>query len=71
MIDRAVVSAQESIADLDLYVMAHADFGKGIMKKFKMSPDAFIQIALQLAYYRVRREGGDSVWRVVRVWGGG
>ena len=58
MIDQAVVNAQESIADLDLQVLAHTAFGKGVMKKFKISPDAYIQMALQLAYYRVRGWGG-------------
>ena len=48
------MNAQESIADLDLQVLAHTAFGKGVMKKFKISPDAYIQMALQLAYYRVR-----------------
>jgi hypothetical protein len=52
VIDRAVSNAQESIDDLDLYVMEHTNFGKGAIKQFKMSPDAFLQMALQLAYYR-------------------
>ena len=34
--------------------MEHKDFGKGLMKKCLISPDAFIQMGLQLAHYRVR-----------------
>jgi len=30
----------------------HDAYGKGLMKKNSMSPDAFIQMILQLAYYR-------------------
>lgn len=29
------------------------DFGKGIIKKGNCSPDAFIQMAIQLAYFKV------------------
>ena len=31
----------------------HNSLGKGFMKKCRTSPDAFIQMALQLAYFRV------------------
>lgn len=51
-IEEALHSAQEQIADLDLYVAQHDAFGKGDIKKCKQSPDAFIQMALQLAYYK-------------------
>lgn len=54
-IQSAQVFAEEQIADLDMYVLKHDDFGKGIMKKCKISPDAFIQMALQMAYFKVRR----------------
>jgi len=39
--------------DIDLRILAFDDYGKGFMKTAKVSPDAFIQMALQLAYYRV------------------
>lgn len=43
--------AQALAEDVDCHVFR--DFGKGHIKKLKISPDAFIQLALQLAYYRV------------------
>jgi carnitine O-palmitoyltransferase 1 len=55
-LDNAVVKsladAEKAIADFDLKVISHTDYGKGLIKKFRVSPDAFIQMALQLAYYR-------------------
>jgi carnitine O-palmitoyltransferase 1 len=40
------------VADIDLRLLYFNQFGKGLMKKIKCSPDGFIQLALQLAYYR-------------------
>jgi hypothetical protein len=40
--------------DLDQQAMPFTTFGKGAIKKCKVSPDAFVQMALQLAYFRVR-----------------
>lgn len=42
----------KSKADLDLFALAFRDFGKGRIKKCGVSPDAFIQMAIQLANYR-------------------
>eukprot|EP00064_Thunnus_orientalis_P007399 superscaffoldBa00000819_g7419 len=38
--------------DVDSHIFPFNDFGKGLIKKCRTSPDAFIQIALQLAHYR-------------------
>ena len=42
--------------DIDLVVDCYQDstggYGKGLMKQHKCGPDAWIQLALQLAYFR-------------------
>eukprot|EP01061_Rhynchopus_euleeides_P046471 TRINITY_DN8835_c0_g1_i1.p2 TRINITY_DN8835_c0_g1~~TRINITY_DN8835_c0_g1_i1.p2 ORF type:complete len:821 (+),score=385.82 TRINITY_DN8835_c0_g1_i1:45-2507(+) len=51
-IDAATASARAAMDDLDLLLWEFADYGKGLVKKAKVSPDAWIQMALQLAYFR-------------------
>ncbi|KAG5684914.1 hypothetical protein PVAND_014123 [Polypedilum vanderplanki] len=51
-IDMAYDDAQRIINDVDLRILVHDAYGKGFMKTCRCSPDAFIQMALQLAYYR-------------------
>ena len=52
-IETALSFAHGQIEDLDMYVLQHDVFGKGDIKLCKISPDAFIQMALQLAYFKV------------------
>jgi carnitine O-palmitoyltransferase 1, liver isoform len=49
----ALAFAKNLINDLQLEIFGHVDYGKGLIKKNCLSPDAFIQMAYQLAYYKV------------------
>lgn len=44
--------ATKMIQNLSLNIICQDSYGKGFMKSKKMSPDAYIQMALQVAYYR-------------------
>lgn len=44
--------AEKLIKDLDLHVLVFTTFGKGAIKKMKFSPDGFVQMGLQLAYFK-------------------
>uniref|UniRef100_A0A8C1DT65 carnitine O-palmitoyltransferase n=2 Tax=Cyprinus carpio TaxID=7962 RepID=A0A8C1DT65_CYPCA len=54
---QAVINSSLKVAkaladDVDMHIIPFNDFGKGLIKKCKTSPDGFIQIALQLAHFR-------------------
>lgn len=51
-IDEAYGDAQRLMDDLQLRIFRYDNYGKGFMKKCSLSPDAFLQMTLQLAYYR-------------------
>ncbi|XP_054631269.1 carnitine O-palmitoyltransferase 1, liver isoform isoform X2 [Dunckerocampus dactyliophorus] len=51
-IDSSLTVARTLADDVDSHIFPFNDFGKGLIKKCRTSPDAFIQIALQLAHYR-------------------
>nr|XP_057931244.1 carnitine O-palmitoyltransferase 1, liver isoform isoform X1 [Doryrhamphus excisus]XP_057932440.1 carnitine O-palmitoyltransferase 1, liver isoform-like isoform X1 [Doryrhamphus excisus] len=51
-IDSSLTVARTLANDVDSHIFPFNDFGKGLIKKCRTSPDAFIQIALQLAHYR-------------------
>lgn len=52
-IEQAIVEANELVENIDYQLFLHQDYGKKQMKSFKISPDACVQMALQLAYYRL------------------
>lgn len=52
VIESSLSVAKPLADDVDSHIFPFNDFGKGLIKKCRTSPDAFIQIALQLAHYR-------------------
>ena len=52
-IDRAQRDFVEVIGDHELRVEAYQAYGKGLIKKLKCSPDAYVQMIIQLAYYKM------------------
>ncbi|KAG8433946.1 hypothetical protein GDO86_012345 [Hymenochirus boettgeri] len=52
IIQNSLNVAQALANDVDFHTFPFKEFGKGLIKKCKTSPDAFIQIALQLAHFR-------------------
>lgn len=52
-IDRAVINHRSIIGRHELKVQAFQGYGKGLIKKFKCSPDAYVQMIIQLAYHKM------------------
>lgn len=52
----ALQFAKKNSSDIDLVLHDHDKWGKGEIKKCKVSPDAFVQMALQLAYYKETKQ---------------
>lgn len=52
-IDRAVINHRFLIGQHELKVQAFQGYGKGLIKKFKCSPDAYVQMIIQLAYHKM------------------
>ena len=44
---------QQQIGSHELVVQAYQGYGKGLIKKFKCSPDAYVQMLIQLAYFKM------------------
>lgn len=48
----AARSVDKRIEDLDFFVYRYKDYGKTFIKSCQVSPDVYIQLALQLAYFK-------------------
>lgn len=51
-INSSLTVANALIADVEMALLPWNEFGKGLVKKLKCSPDAFMQMTLQLTYFR-------------------
>ncbi|XP_030055676.1 peroxisomal carnitine O-octanoyltransferase isoform X2 [Microcaecilia unicolor] len=49
---------QKQASDLQLINYAFTSFGKKLVKELKLHPDTLVQLALQLAYYKLHRRPG-------------
>lgn len=49
---QAAVSVDKAIDNLDFYVYRYNGYGKNFVKACQVSPDVYIQLALQLAHYK-------------------
>lgn len=52
-IEAAATEHRGHIAAHELVVQAFQGYGKGLIKKFKCSPDAYVQMLIQLAYFKM------------------
>lgn len=52
-IENAAIYLDNLIKDLDFQVYRYVGYGKDFIKSCRVSPDVYIQLALQLAYYRL------------------
>lgn len=52
-ISRATTDFELVIGQHELRVQAYQGYGKGMIKRFKCSPDAYVQMIIQLAYYKM------------------
>lgn len=52
-IDRATKDFATVIGQHELAVQAYQGYGKGLIKQFKCSPDAYVQMIIQLAYFKM------------------
>lgn len=52
-VEAAKVQFKAAIDKHDLRVMNYQGYGKNLIKQFKSSPDSFVQMVIQLAYYKM------------------
>lgn len=52
MIKTAESNLDRLVADLEMFSFAYPGYGKEYIKSQKLSPDSYIQMAIQYAFYR-------------------
>lgn len=57
-IEDAKVALESLVGDLEMTCFKFSEFGKNFIKSQKLSPDSFLQMAIQLAFYRIHHEPG-------------
>ncbi|XP_067127382.1 choline O-acetyltransferase isoform X1 [Centruroides vittatus] len=55
-IQNATKKINKLVNDVDLYILKFDEYGKEFIKGQKISPDVYIQLALQLTHYKVYRK---------------
>lgn len=55
-IEKAKTAVDSLVDDLEMTCFEFQGFGKDFIKKQKVSPDSFIQMAVQLTFYRIHNE---------------
>jgi hypothetical protein len=53
IIKDSLTIARSIAADVEMALLVWNEYGKGVIKKLGVSPDAFMQMTLQLTYFRV------------------
>ncbi|OTF71254.1 hypothetical protein BLA29_011631 [Euroglyphus maynei] len=55
-IKQAEKLADKSINDLDFFVLDFKEYGSDFIKQQRISPDAYIQLSLQLTFFKLHRQ---------------
>ncbi|XP_055524768.1 carnitine O-acetyltransferase-like [Wyeomyia smithii] len=55
LLEKAAASHDKLIGDLDMNYLHYTGYGKNFIKSQKMSPDSYIQMAIQYAFYKLHR----------------
>ncbi|XP_049547857.1 carnitine O-acetyltransferase-like [Anopheles darlingi] len=57
-IEQAANFVDKLAADIQMHYLHFTDYGKGFIKSQRMSPDSYIQMAIQYAFYRLHKVPG-------------
>ncbi|XP_059483056.1 carnitine O-acetyltransferase-like isoform X2 [Neocloeon triangulifer] len=58
LIEQAKTNLDKLVDDLEMYSFAYTGYGKEYIKSQKLSPDSYVQMAIQYAFYRLHNVPG-------------